>query len=110
MQTRKRSYGWMVLAAVLVLWLSGSLAFAQAQPPGPVVKYQFRTAGLPQPARFNIAQNVLNFDAGAATPFHRHPGQVLVTVLYQSDLNIRHGWDILRSSGKRTDRGGSHAS
>jgi quercetin dioxygenase-like cupin family protein len=71
----------MALAAVLTLWLSGSLAFAQAQPPGPVIKYQFRTAGLPQPARFNIAQNVLNFDTGAATPFHRHPGQVLVTVL-----------------------------
>jgi quercetin dioxygenase-like cupin family protein len=71
----------MALASVLALWVSGSLAFAQAQPPGPVVKYQFRTAGLPQPARFNIAQNVLNFDTGAATPFHRHPGQVLVTML-----------------------------
>jgi quercetin dioxygenase-like cupin family protein len=64
-----------------MLWLSSSLAFAQPQPPGPVVKYQFRTAGQPQPARFNLVHNLLHFDPGAATPFHQHPGQVLVTVL-----------------------------
>jgi quercetin dioxygenase-like cupin family protein len=64
-----------------MLWLSSSLAFAQPQLPGPVVKYQFRTAGHPQPARFNLVHNLLHFDPGAATPFHQHAGQVLVTVL-----------------------------
>src|SRR5215211_3422653 len=78
---RKRHPGWTALVVLLALWLSSNLAFGQAQPPGPVVKYQFRVAGLPQPARFNVVQNILNFDPGAATPFHRHPGQVLATVL-----------------------------
>jgi quercetin dioxygenase-like cupin family protein len=78
---RKRHPGWTALVVLLALWLSSSLAFGQVQPPGPIVKYQFRAAGLPQPARFNVIQNILNFDLGAATPFHRHPGQVFVTVL-----------------------------
>jgi len=81
MMIRTRHPGWTALVVLLALWLSSSLAFGQAQAPGPVVKYQFRVAGLPQPARFNIAQNILNFDPGAATPFHTHPGQVLVTML-----------------------------
>jgi quercetin dioxygenase-like cupin family protein len=81
MQKRKRHHSWNALVVLAALCLSSSLAFGQAEGPGPVVKYQFRTAGLPQPAQFNIVQNILNFDAGAATPFHRHPGQVLVTVL-----------------------------
>ncbi len=69
------------LIAVLSFMIGTSVAVGQAQPPGPVVRHLFRTAGLPQPARFNIVQNILNFDPGAATPFHRHPGQVIVTVL-----------------------------
>ncbi len=81
MQNRKRYQSWTAPVVLLALWLSSSLAFGQAQLPGPVVKYQFRVAGLSQPARFNVVQNILNFDLGAATPFHRHPGQVLVTVL-----------------------------
>jgi quercetin dioxygenase-like cupin family protein len=81
MKIRKRRPRWPALVVMLMLWLSSSLAFAQPQPPGPVVKYQFRTAGQPQPARFNLVHNLLHFDPGAATPFHQHPGQVLVTVL-----------------------------
>ena len=76
MQIRKRHRRWPALVVMLMLWLSSSLAFAQPQPPGPVVKYQFRTAGQPQPARFNLVHNLLHFDPGAATPFHQHPGQV----------------------------------
>jgi len=81
MPIRKRYPRWPALVVMLMLWLSSSLAFAQPQPPGPVIKYQFRTAGQPQPARFNLVHNLLHFDPGAATPFHQHPGQVLVTVL-----------------------------
>jgi quercetin dioxygenase-like cupin family protein len=55
--------------------------FGQAPPPGPVVMWQFRTPGLPQPERFNLVQSRLHFAPGAATPFHHHPGQVVVTVL-----------------------------
>src|SRR6266511_2988899 len=54
MMIRTRHPGWTALVVLLALWLSSSLAFGQAQAPGPVVKYQFRVAGLPQPARFNI--------------------------------------------------------
>ncbi len=77
----KRHHGWLALVVVLAFCLSSSLAFGQAQPPGPVVKYQFRTQGQPQPTRFNLVHNLLHFDPGAATPFHRHLGQVLITVL-----------------------------
>jgi quercetin dioxygenase-like cupin family protein len=64
-----------------MLCLSCSLAVAQTQPPGPVITYQFRTPGQPQPARFNLVHNLLHFDSGAATPFHQHPGQTVLTVL-----------------------------
>jgi quercetin dioxygenase-like cupin family protein len=80
MSTRKAlRRGWM-LAALVALWLSGGVALAQT-PPGPTVLWLFRTPGLPQPQPFNLVQSRLHFAPGAATPFHRHPGQVVVTVL-----------------------------
>ena len=72
---------WPALVVLLMLCLSGSLAFAQPQPSAPVFTHQFRTPGLPQPTRFQLVQSLLHFDPGAATPFHQHPGQVVVTVL-----------------------------
>jgi len=69
-----------ILIALLCLTLGTRDAFGQA-PPGPVVRHLFRTAGMPQPAPFNIVQSILNFDPGAATAFHTHPGQLIVTVL-----------------------------
>src|SRR4029434_7651295 len=90
-----------MLIAVLFLALGSSVAFGQAQPPGPVVKYQFRTAGLPQPARFNVVQNIVNFDPGAATPFHRHPGQVLVTVLEGENTFSVNGAEKIYTDGER---------
>jgi quercetin dioxygenase-like cupin family protein len=81
MQIWKYHQGRAALVILLLLCLSNGLTFAQPQPPGPVIKYQFRTAGQPQPARFNLVHSLLHFDPGAATPFHQHPGQVLVTVL-----------------------------
>jgi len=81
MQIWKYHHGRAALVILLLLCLSNGLTFAQPQPPGPVIKYQFRTAGQPQPARFNLVHSLVHFDPGAATPFHQHPGQVLVTVL-----------------------------
>ena len=63
----KRHHGWLALVVVLAFCLSSSLAFGQAQPPGPVVQYQFRTPGQPQPTRFNLVHSLLHFDPGAAT-------------------------------------------
>jgi quercetin dioxygenase-like cupin family protein len=68
------------LLALLFLTLGPSSVFGQA-PPGPVVRYQFRTEGLPQPSAFNAVHSRVYFEPGAATPFHTHPGQVLVSVL-----------------------------
>lgn len=68
------------LIALLFLTIGASVAIAQT-PPGPVVRHLFRTTGLPQPAPFNVVQSILNFEPGAATPFHTHPGQLIVTVL-----------------------------
>lgn len=68
------------LLALLFLTLGPSSVFGQA-PPGPVVRYQFRTEGLAQSSTFNAVQNLTYFEPGAATPFHTHPGQVVVGVL-----------------------------
>ena len=87
------------LTAVLFLMIGTSVAVGQA-PPGPVVRHLFRTAGLPQPARFNVAQGILNFDPGAATPFHRHPGQVLVTVLEGENTFSVNGVEKIYKAGE----------
>src|SRR5262245_20537073 len=77
----KRHHRLPALFILLMLCLSSNLAFGQTQPPGPVVRYQFRTEGLPQPSAFNLVQNLTYFEPGSSTPFHTHPGQILVGVL-----------------------------
>lgn len=49
--------------------------------PRPTPGYQFRTDGLAVPGAYEVAQVILDFVPGAATPWHTHPGEVLVTVL-----------------------------
>jgi quercetin dioxygenase-like cupin family protein len=87
------------LIALLFLTIGTSVALGQP-PPGPVVRHLFRTAGLQQPTRFNLAQSILNFDPGAATPFHRHPGQVLVTVLEGQNTFIANGVEKVYKAGE----------
>src|SRR5215212_4893588 len=87
------------LIALLSLMIGTSVAVGQA-PPGPVVRHLFRTAGLPQAARFNVAQGILNFEPGAATPFHRHPGQVLVTVLEGENTFSVNGVEKIYKAGE----------
>lgn len=99
MQNRKRHHRWPALVVLLMLCLSSSLAFAQAQPPGPVFTFQFRTPGLPQPVRFQLVQSLLHFDPGAATPFHQHPGQVVVTVIEGKNTFIRNGTEQVYKTG-----------
>jgi len=99
MKITKRHHGWTALVVLLALWLSSSLAFGQPQPPGPVVRYQFRAAAQPQHTRFNVVQSVLHFDSGAATPFHRHPGPVLVTVLEGENTFSVNGAETIYKAG-----------
>lgn len=87
------------LIALLFLIFGTSVAVGQA-PPGPVVRRLFRTAGLAQSARYNLVQNILNFDPGAATPFHRHPGQVLVTVLEGQNTFSVNGVEKIYKAGE----------
>ena len=70
----------MIMIALLFLALGNTAAGGQA-PPAPVVRYQFRTAGLPLAGPFDVAHLILNFPPGAATPWHTHPGQGLVTII-----------------------------
>jgi quercetin dioxygenase-like cupin family protein len=99
MQITRRHPGWTALVVALALCLSSSLAFAQPQPPPPVFAFQFRTPGLPQPARFQLVHSLLHFDPGAATPFHQHPGQVVVTVLEGENTFIRNGAEQVYKAG-----------
>ena len=70
-----------VTLAVTMLLLTLVLPLSvAAQPPAPVVRHLFRTAGIPVPGPFEVAHNVLDFAPGAITPQHTHPGLVLVTV------------------------------
>jgi quercetin dioxygenase-like cupin family protein len=69
------------LLAAVILWVSGSVAFGQTQPLVPTVVWQFRTPGVAPAGRFNLVQSRLHFEPGASTPWHTHPGQVVVTVL-----------------------------
>jgi quercetin dioxygenase-like cupin family protein len=81
MQTRYHAQRWALLVVVLFLWLPSSVALGQAQPPGPTVVWQYRTPGVAPAGRFNLVQSRLHFEPGASTPWHTHPGQVVVTVL-----------------------------
>ena len=99
MKITKRHHGWTALVILLAICLSSSLAFGQPQPPGPLVCYQFRTAGQPQHTRFNLVQSLLHFDPGAATPFHRHPGQVLVTMLEGENTFSVNGVETIYKAG-----------
>jgi quercetin dioxygenase-like cupin family protein len=99
MQIRKRHHRWPALVILLMLCLSSGLAFGQAQAPAPVFVFQFRTPGLPQPTRFQLVQSLLHFDPGAATPFHRHPGQVVVTVIEGENTFIRDGAEQVYKTG-----------
>jgi quercetin dioxygenase-like cupin family protein len=99
MPMTKRHHGWPALVVLLILCLSSSPAFGQQQPPGPTFAFQFRTPGLPQPTRFQLVQSLLHFDPGAATPFHQHPGQVVVTVIEGENTFIRNGAEQIYKTG-----------
>jgi quercetin dioxygenase-like cupin family protein len=49
--------------------------------PRPTTSYQFRTDVGPMTDPFDVVQQGLEFAPGAATPWHTHPGVVMVTVL-----------------------------
>src|SRR5215218_5980256 len=50
-------------------------------PPRNFVSYQFRTDVPPMTEPFDVAQQILDFEPGAATPYHTHSGIVMVTVV-----------------------------
>ena len=85
--------------ALLFLSLGNDVARGQA-PPAPVVRYQFRTEGLPLSGPFDVAHQILNFPPGASTPWHTHPGLVLVTVI-EGEANWRtHDTEKLFKTGE----------
>ena len=76
----RRRVALLAMTILLTLVLS-PLAAGGQQPPGPTTRHQFRVEGLPPAGPFEVAQAVLDFAPGAATPMHTHSGQTLVTVL-----------------------------
>jgi LPXTG-motif cell wall-anchored protein len=73
--------------ALLVLSLGHSVAFGQ-QPPAPVLRHQFRVEGAPLSGPYDLVNQTLHFAPGATTPWHTHPGQILVTVI-EGELAFR---------------------
>jgi LPXTG-motif cell wall-anchored protein len=61
--------------------LSRPLLGDTTPPPRNFVSYQFRTDAQPMTEPFDVAQQILDFEPGAATPYHTHPGIVMVTVV-----------------------------
>src|SRR6185436_16631742 len=49
--------------------------------PRPFVSYQFKTDVDPVTTPYDVVQAILDFAPGAATPYHTHPGIVMVTVV-----------------------------
>ena len=75
------------IIALLFLALGTKAALGQA-PPAPVVRHQFRFDGAALAGPYDLVQQTLHFAPGAATPWHTHPGQVLVTVV-EGELTFR---------------------
>ena len=77
------------LAAVIALFLAlGNNAALGQAPPTPVTRHQFRVEGVPLSGPYDLVQQTLHFAPGAATPWHTHPGQILVTVV-EGELTLR---------------------
>jgi quercetin dioxygenase-like cupin family protein len=73
-----------VMATYLQPW-EAPLSRPQPQdntpPPRPFTSYQFKTDVDPMTAPYDVVQAILDFAPGAATPYHTHPGIVMVTVV-----------------------------
>jgi quercetin dioxygenase-like cupin family protein len=68
-----------VVAAMGIIIMPTSTAFAQQLPPGVLVEKRFQADNPPGP--FDVVQLVLDLAPDAATPTHSHGGQVFLTVL-----------------------------
>ena len=84
----KRITAVLAVTAVIIAALGGDVAVAQT--PRPVVRYLFRTAGLPMSGPYEVAQLINAYEPGASTPWHTHPGLVLATVL-DGQITLRMG-------------------
>jgi len=68
--------------------------------PRPTPGYQFRTDGLAVPGAYEVAHVILDFAPGAATPWHTHPGEVLVTVLEGTNTFSVNGVEKIYKAGE----------
>ncbi len=66
---------------LLTLLLQPFLEVRADNPPEPVTRYLFKTAGLPPPTPFEIATIWTSAPVGGTSPVHHHPGLLLGTVL-----------------------------
>ena len=71
------------ILAVLILTLALALpaAVAADDPPGPAIRHQFRTDGLPVTGTPEIAFFINEYVPGAQTAPHTHPGMVVGTMI-----------------------------
>lgn len=67
--------------------------------PAPVTRYLYRTPAVIPAGDYDLAQQVLDFAPGAATPAHTHPGQAVVTVLAGENVLTYQGTDTRYTVG-----------
>lgn len=87
MRTAWRSFVLPGLFALLLLGLMPMITLGQA-PPGPAIRQQQRTEGLPVTGPMEMVTFVFEFAPGAQTPPHTHQGRVLATVL-EGEVTVR---------------------
>ncbi|HEY8600363.1 MAG TPA: cupin domain-containing protein [Thermomicrobiales bacterium] len=83
----KRSVSFLALIVALALALPG--ATLADDPPAPVQRHVYRVAGLPPSGPMEVVTFINEFQPGAQTPAHTHPGLTLVTVI-EGAVTFRH--------------------
>ena len=87
--TRRHTLATLLLILVWLPCLALPGAALADDPPAPVARHLYRVAGLPPSGPMEVVTFINEFQPGAQTPAHTHPGLTLVTVL-EGEVTFRH--------------------
>lgn len=78
-----------ILVFAILLALGLPLGALADDPPAPVARHVYRVPGLPPSGAMEVVTFINEFQPGAQTPAHTHPGLTLVTVL-EGQVTFKH--------------------